>query len=59
MCRDTAYSAGIGVAAILLDPIFQGLAISPLVGLASPALLTVLVIPVNCAMLPDDDLVLR
>jgi multidrug efflux pump subunit AcrB len=35
----------IGAATILLDPIFQGLAISLLFGLASSTLLTVLVIP--------------
>ena len=41
----TALSAMIGAATILLDPIFQGLAISLLFGLASSTLLTVLVIP--------------
>jgi multidrug efflux pump subunit AcrB len=35
----------IGAAVILADPIFQGLAISLLFGLASSTLLTVLVIP--------------
>jgi hypothetical protein len=35
----------IGAAVILTDPIFQGLAISLLFGLASSTLLTVLVIP--------------
>ena len=38
-------AAMIGAATILLDPIFQGLAISLLFGLASSTLLTVLVIP--------------
>jgi len=42
----TALAAMIGAATILLDPIFQGLAISLLFGLASSTLLTVLVIPV-------------
>ncbi len=41
----TALAAMIGSATILLDPIFQGLAISLLFGLASSTLLTVLVIP--------------
>jgi len=41
----TAVAAMIGAATILLDPIFQGLAISLLFGLASSTLLTVLVIP--------------
>ena len=41
----TALSAMIGAATILGDPIFQGLAISLLFGLASSTLLTVLVIP--------------
>jgi multidrug efflux pump subunit AcrB len=41
----TALSAMIGAATILSDPIFQGLAISLLFGLASSTLLTVLVIP--------------
>ena len=41
----TAISAMIGAATILVDPIFQGLAISLLFGLASSTLLTVLVIP--------------
>jgi multidrug efflux pump subunit AcrB len=35
----------IGAATILPDPIFQGLAISLLFGLASSTLLTVLVVP--------------
>ncbi|PPJ45248.1 AcrB/AcrD/AcrF family protein [Rhizobium sp. KAs_5_22] len=41
----TAVAAMIGAAVILTDPIFQGLAISLLFGLASSTLLTVLVIP--------------
>ena len=41
----TALAAMIGAATILLDPIFQGLAISLLFGLASSTLLTLLVIP--------------
>jgi multidrug efflux pump subunit AcrB len=41
----TALAAMIGAGVILSDPIFQGLAISLLFGLASSTLLTVLVIP--------------
>jgi multidrug efflux pump subunit AcrB len=41
----TALAAMIGAVVILFDPIFQGLAISLLFGLASSTLLTVLVIP--------------
>jgi multidrug efflux pump subunit AcrB len=41
----TALAAMIGAATILTDPIFQGLAISLLFGLASSTMLTVLVIP--------------
>lgn len=41
----TAIAAMIGAAVILSDPIFQGLAISLLFGLASSTLLTILVIP--------------
>jgi len=41
----TALAAMIGAAFILTDPIFQGLALSLLFGLASSTLLTVLVIP--------------
>ncbi|MGE0419937.1 MAG: efflux RND transporter permease subunit [Acetobacteraceae bacterium] len=41
----TALAAMIGAATILTDPIFQGLAVSLLFGLASSTLLTVLVIP--------------
>ena len=41
----TALAAMIGAVVILTDPIFQGLAISLLFGLASSTLLTVLVVP--------------
>ena len=41
----TALAAMIGASVILTDPIFQGLAISLLFGLASSTALTVLVIP--------------
>jgi multidrug efflux pump subunit AcrB len=50
----TALAAMIGAATILLDPIFQGLAISLLFGLASSTLLTVLVIPAIYVVLKDD-----
>ncbi len=51
----TALAAMIGAATILLDPIFQGLAISLLFGLASSTLLTVLVIPAIYVVLRDDE----
>ncbi|ASG24048.1 efflux RND transporter permease subunit [Nitrospirillum viridazoti] len=51
----TALSAMIGALTILLDPIFQGLAISLLFGLASSTLLTVLVIPAIYVVLRDAD----
>jgi multidrug efflux pump subunit AcrB len=51
----TALSAMIGAATILLDPIFQGLAISLLFGLASSTVLTVLVIPAIYVVLRDAD----
>ena len=51
----TALAAMIGAATILLDPIFQGLAISLLFGLASSTLLTVLVIPAIYIALRDDE----
>ncbi len=54
----TALAAMIGAATILLDPIFQGLAISLLFGLASSTLLTVLVIPAIYVVLRDADRVL-
>ncbi len=50
----TALAAMIGAAVILFDPIFQGLAISLLFGLASSTLLTVLVIPAIYIALRDD-----
>jgi multidrug efflux pump subunit AcrB len=52
----TALAAMIGAAVILTDPIFQGLAISLLFGLASSTLLTVLVIPAIYIVLRDDGL---
>ena len=45
--------SSIGAATILTDPIFQGLAISLLFGLASSTLLTVLVIPAVYVVLRD------
>jgi multidrug efflux pump subunit AcrB len=54
----TALAAMIGAATILLDPIFQGLAISLLFGLASSTLLTVLVIPAIYVVLRDANEVL-
>ena len=50
----TALAAMIGAVVILGDPIFQGLAISLLFGLASSTLLTVLVIPAIYIVLRDD-----
>jgi multidrug efflux pump subunit AcrB len=50
----TAAAAMIGAAVILTDPIFQGLAISLLFGLAASTLLTVLVIPAIYVVLRDD-----
>ena len=50
----TALAAMIGAAVILADPIFQGLAISLLFGLASSTLLTVLVIPAIYVALRGD-----
>ena len=55
----TALAAMIGAATILLDPIFQGLAISLLFGLASSTLLTVLVIPAIYVVLRDADQILQ
>jgi multidrug efflux pump subunit AcrB len=52
----TALAAMIGAATILLDPIFQGLAISLLFGLASSTLLTVLVIPAIYIVLRSEGL---
>ena len=51
----TALAAMIGAATILTDPIFQGLAISLLFGLASSTFLTVLVIPAIYVWLRDAD----
>lgn len=51
----TALSAMIGAATILTDPIFQGLAVALLFGLASSTLLTVLVIPAIYVVLRDAD----
>jgi multidrug efflux pump subunit AcrB len=51
----TALAAMIGAGVILFDPIFQGLAISLLFGLASSTLLTVLVIPAIYVALRDDE----
>ncbi len=50
----TALAAMIGAVVILFDPIFQGLAISLLFGLASSTLLTALVIPAIYIVLRDD-----
>ena len=50
----TAAAAMIGASVILSDPIFQGLAISLLFGLASSTLLTVLVIPAIYIVMRDD-----
>jgi len=55
----TALAAMIGAATILLDPIFQGLAISLLFGLASSTLLTVLVIPAIYVAIRNADQVIR
>ena len=54
----TALAAMIGAATILVDPIFQALAISLLFGLASSTLLTVLVIPAIYVVLRDADAVI-
>jgi multidrug efflux pump subunit AcrB len=51
----TALAAMIGAATILTDPIFQGLAISLLFGLASSTLLTLLVIPAIYVVMRDPD----
>ncbi len=50
----TALAAMIGSAFILADPIFQGLAISMVFGLASSTALTLLVIPAIYVLLRDD-----
>jgi len=54
----TALAAMIGAATILTDPIFQGLAISLLFGLASSTLLTVLVIPAIYIVMRDGNAVM-
>lgn len=54
----TAVTAMVGAALILLDPIFQGLAISMLFGLASSTLLTLLVIPAIYVWLRDDGIII-
>ncbi|MGA2795327.1 MAG: efflux RND transporter permease subunit, partial [Roseiarcus sp.] len=51
----TAAAAMIGAAFILADPIFQGLAISLVFGLASSTALTLLVIPAIYVWLRDDE----
>jgi multidrug efflux pump subunit AcrB len=51
----TAAAAIIGAAFILTDPIFQGLAISLVFGLASSTALTLLVIPAIYVWLRDDE----
>ena len=51
----TAAAAVIGAAFILTDPIFQGLAISMVFGLASSTALTLLVIPAIYVVLRDDE----
>ncbi len=51
----TAAAAMIGAAFIMTDPIFQGLAISMVFGLASSTALTVLVIPAIYVWLRDDN----
>ncbi len=50
----TAVAAMVGASVILFDPIFQGLAISLLFGLASSTILTLLVIPALYVWLRDD-----
>jgi multidrug efflux pump subunit AcrB len=50
----TAAAAMIGAVFILADPIFQGLAISMVFGLASSTILTLLVIPSIYVLLRDD-----
>ena len=55
----TAAAAMIGAATIVGDPIFQGLALSLLFGLASSTLLTVLVIPAIYVLMRGERDVLR
>ena len=51
----TAAAAMIGAAFIIGDPIFQGLALSLVFGLASSTVLTLLVIPALYVWLRDDE----
>jgi multidrug efflux pump subunit AcrB len=55
----TAAAVVVGSLVILFDPIFQGLAISLLFGLASSTILTVLVIPAIYVVLRDADAPVR
>jgi multidrug efflux pump subunit AcrB len=55
----TAAAAMIGAAFIMTDPIFQGLAISMVFGLASSTALTLLVIPSIYVLLRDDGVALE
>ncbi|MEZ5895728.1 MAG: efflux RND transporter permease subunit [Parvularculaceae bacterium] len=55
----TAIAAMIGASVILFDPIFQGLAISLLFGLASSTALTLLVIPAIYIVARDDGVMLE
>jgi multidrug efflux pump subunit AcrB len=55
----TAIAAMIGASVILFDPIFQGLAISLLFGLASSTALTLLVIPAIYIVARDDGVPLK
>ncbi|PHS78822.1 MAG: multidrug transporter AcrB [Rhodospirillaceae bacterium] len=55
----TAMAAMIGAAFILADPIFQGLAISMVFGLASSTALTLLIIPAIYVVLRDDGRALK
>jgi multidrug efflux pump subunit AcrB len=55
----TAIAAMIGASVILFDPIFQGLAISLLFGLASSTALTLLVIPAIYVLMRDDGVPLK
>ena len=55
----TAAAAMIGAAFILTDPIFQGLAISMVFGLASSTVLTLLVVPAIYIWLRDDGVALN
>ena len=50
----TGAAVGVGCFVIVFDPIFQGLAISLVFGLASSTALTLLVIPAIYVVLRDD-----